>query len=82
MRHDDRKPPVECEIHRVMLYDNDDRQVPGVMAVCSRCDFETESFGRKGASVRRCLVEMRNSCPRGEDNFYVADDGSDQEDKR
>lgn len=72
---------VECEIHRLML-PNGDRDTAGIRAICTRCDHETESFGTRGASVRRCLLLMRQECPRSEENFYKADDESDQEDKR
>ena len=39
-------------------------EVEGVRATCSRCGHETESFGTSGASVRRCLVLLREECPR------------------
>jgi hypothetical protein len=48
--------------------------VDGVCATCSRCGHETESYGRSERSVRRCLVLLREECPMGESNFYVADD--------
>lgn len=65
---------VECEIIELDLTNDDGREVPGVQAVCSRCDHETESFGTGDASVRRCLVLLREECPKGESNFYVTDD--------
>lgn len=44
---------------------------PGVVAVCTRCDHRTESFGTGEASIKRCLVLMREECPNDEENFYV-----------
>jgi hypothetical protein len=38
---------------------------------------ETESYGTSEASVRRCLVMLREECPRGERNFYVDADGDE-----
>lgn len=69
---------VECTIEQVEL-DGDFGTTPGVRATCGRCDHETESFGTGAASVRRCLVLMREECPQCEENFYYADDGSDED---
>jgi hypothetical protein len=51
--------------------------VPTTEATCSRCGHQTESYGNSGASVRRCLALMREECPRGGANFYVASGGED-----
>jgi hypothetical protein len=61
---------VLCEVVEVEL-EGDYTEVDGVMATCSRCGHETESFGTSDASVRRCLALLREECPRGEHNFYV-----------
>jgi hypothetical protein len=53
--------------------------VPGVCVTCGRCGHTAESYGTDTPSVRRALVMLREECPRGENNFYVADDGSDQD---
>jgi hypothetical protein len=61
-------------------FDNDDGvEVDGVIATCSRCEHTTESFGTSGASVRRCLVLLREECPRRETNYYEAGDQDDAE---
>lgn len=65
---------IKCEVFQVELENDDGREVEGVSAHCSRCDFETHSFGTGDASVKRCLVLLREECPSGETNFYVADD--------
>lgn len=64
---------VTCELTEVELQ-GDYGDVPSIVAVCSRCGNETESFGTGEASVRRCLVLMREECPRRERNFYVSEE--------
>lgn len=61
---------VECAIEETLL-EGDYAEVEGVTATCSRCDHETESFGTSDASIKRCLVLLREECPNGEQNFYV-----------
>lgn len=61
---------VYCTVEEVEL-EGDYGDVAGVCAMCSRCDHETQSFGTSEASVKRCLVLMREDCPMSEDNFYV-----------
>lgn len=63
---------VKCEIEEVELDGESGRAIEGVSATCARCGHTTESYGTSGASVRRCLVAMREECPRGENNFYVS----------
>jgi hypothetical protein len=67
---------ITCEIEEIEL-DGDFGSIPSVQATCSRCDHTTESYGTGGASIRRCLVVMREECPRGQENFYVAEGGDD-----
>jgi hypothetical protein len=62
---------VECEIEETEL-EGDYAPVEGVMATCSRCDHVTESFGTSDSSVKRCLVLMREECPKNESNFYYS----------
>jgi hypothetical protein len=69
---------VECDIQETTLENEEGIEVDGITATCSRCGNETESFGTSGASVRRCLVLMRENCPKGEANFYVASSGEDE----
>jgi hypothetical protein len=65
---------VTCNIKSAALENEDGYPVDGVVAVCCRCGHSTESFGTSDASVRRCLALMREECPNGERNFYVAED--------
>jgi hypothetical protein len=46
----------------------------GRRATCTRCGEQQESFGTEEASVKRCLVLLRENCPKGEQNFYVSAD--------
>lgn len=62
---------VECEVSTVQL-EGDYVEVEGVTAECPRCSHQTESFGTSDASIKRCLVLMREECPRDENNYYVA----------
>jgi hypothetical protein len=62
---------VECEIHETELENDSGRTVDGVIAECSRCGHREESFGTSEASRKRCLVMLRENCPKGELNFYV-----------
>jgi len=61
---------VHCEIEESGLENDEGREVPGLIATCERCGHTTESFGTSGLSRRRCLVLMREECPKGERNFY------------
>lgn len=64
---------VECEIEETTL-EGDYREMEGVTATCSRCGHESESYGISDASIKRCLVLLREQCPNGEQNFYVEED--------
>jgi hypothetical protein len=61
---------VPATIEEVQL-EGDYGMVDGVEATCTRCGHTTESFGTSDASIRRCLVLLREECPKEERNFYV-----------
>jgi len=63
---------VSATIIEIYL-DGERYDVPSVMAQCSRCGYETESYGQGEASRKRCLALLREGCPYGEHNFYVED---------
>lgn len=44
--------------------------VDGVEAECSRCSNTAEAYGTDERSITRCLVTLRETCPRGENNYY------------
>ncbi len=62
---------INVEINETTLTNDDDRDVDGVIAYCSKCGHETESYGTGDNSRLRCLALMREECPNGERNFYV-----------
>jgi hypothetical protein len=61
---------IACDIEEVILENEDGWEVDGVTAICSRCQWSTESFGTGNASRKRCLALMREECPQSENNFY------------
>ncbi len=61
---------VTVAIAETDLESEDGYSVEGVVATCSRCNHQTESFGTGDASITRCCVLMREGCPRSEHNFY------------
>jgi len=67
---------VACEVEEIEM-EGDYATVSGTCVTCSRCDHQTEAFGTSSASVRACLAMMREECPNGENNFYVADEADD-----
>jgi hypothetical protein len=70
---------VPCSVDYCQLENDDGREIDSVEVTCSRCDHTTQSYGDSAASVRRCLVLLREECPRGESNYYVADGGEDED---
>jgi hypothetical protein len=62
---------VLCEASETELEGDYVDWVEGVCVVCSRCGHETEACGTSDASIRRCLVTLREECPRGESNLYL-----------
>lgn len=65
---------VRCTIEETELEGDNGCPIDSVQAICSRCQYTTESFGTGDTSRRRCLVLLREECPQGESNFYVDED--------
>ena len=53
--------------------DGDYGSVSGLRITCPRCGHEVEVFGTDERSAKRGAVMLREECPRGESNYYVAD---------
>ena len=53
--------------------EGDTGPVDGLVLTCDRCGHAVEVFGVTGASARRGAVMLREECPNGQANFYVAD---------
>jgi len=66
---------VPCTVEETTLQGDHGGDVPSVIVECSRCGHSTESFGTGEASIRRCLVLLRQECPNDEDNWYYDEDG-------
>ena len=64
---------VKCSIEHSSDINDDGIEVPCIIATCQKCGHETQSFGDSEASIKKCLVLMRDECPKGESNFYVDD---------
>jgi hypothetical protein len=62
---------VFAEIEEVELENDHGWMIPSVHAHCNRYGLTTESFGTSDASIRRCLVLLREGCLNGERNFYA-----------
>lgn len=65
---------VEVDFEDIVLENENGREQDSVEATCSRCDHQTQAFGRGNKSRGRCLAALRDECPHNEDNFYVDKD--------
>ena len=65
---------ISCSVSRTTIENDSGREVDGIRATCSRCEHETKSYGTSDASIRRCLLLMRDECPNEESNYYVNED--------
>ena len=62
---------IKCDIYEVEIENDRGKLIPGVRAECEECEHAAESFGQGEGSRKRCLVMLREECPREETNFYV-----------
>lgn len=70
---------VTCKIENVRVEGPTGKLIPGVRATCSQCDDVQEAAGTSSKSVRLCLLRLRENCEECDDNFYVAENGEDQD---
>ena len=70
---------VECDVQEDQVLNDNGRPMDGVIVTCTKCDHEEESCGTSARSVRRCLALMGENCPLGEENFYAATGGEDND---
>jgi hypothetical protein len=69
-----KQPPVfsvVCQLDYDDLENDEGYDVEGVRATCTRCGHQVESFGTHEGSIKRCLVLMRQECPKKENNYYL-----------
>lgn len=64
-------PVIHCKITEEHLHGDNVRWIEGVVATCSLCNHQTQSFGTGEASILRCLAMLREDCPLGQSNFYT-----------
>jgi len=65
---------VETDFHE--LENEREQMVPGITVTCSRCGNSQESFGQTDKSVNRCIMLLKESCPKGEKNYYAVNEGA------
>ena len=66
-------PEIPCDVEKVDINNEKDQPVPSICLTCTKCGHQTESYGQRGRSLRRCLAMMKEECPRDEKNFYTTD---------
>jgi hypothetical protein len=67
--------PVELNLQAVERDDEDGGGTcPGVCVTCPRCDAEATACGQSDRSVARAVMNLKQKCPRGEDNWYFVPD--------
>jgi hypothetical protein len=65
---------VEVTVEEIEIEGDYDNMIPGVSVCCGRCGHTVEVYGTSDASIKRGCVMLREECPKGEKNFYVAED--------
>lgn len=68
---------IECEVRAATPTNGQGVRQDGVEVECGDCGHCETAFGTGPKSVRRALIKLRDNCPEGETNFYVAADGED-----
>jgi len=69
---------VRCDVEFGETENDNGVLVPSVEVICGRCNHSAVAYGDSSASVRRALVMLREECPEGEANYYVAEHGEDE----
>ncbi len=63
---------------RVDIYEDevegDYGHVPGIIAICSKCNHRIEARGTGNASIRHAAAQFREDCPLDESNWYDAEE--------
>ena len=70
---------VACTVAQTIYRKHKAGRYDKTVVRCSECGHAQESSGSGDGSVRRCLALLKQSCPRGERNFYeVIDEDSSE----
>ena len=63
-------PVVTVTVDHVTLEGDYSDDIPSVLVTCSKCGNDARAYGTTDASVKRCIVELRDACPDGTGNYY------------
>ncbi|WP_420598642.1 hypothetical protein [Neptuniibacter sp.] len=62
---------VWCDIHQIVSTNDDGYDVDSVYAECKKCGAKSdEIWGTSETSINRALMNLKESCPKKENNFY------------
>ena len=61
---------VECTLAQTIYRKHKAGRYDKTVVRCTECGHAQESSGSGDGSIRRCLAMLKQSCPRGERNFY------------
>lgn len=62
---------VNCQVEYTTDYNDNRREIDCVIVTCSKCGYQTTSWGHGVDSVKRCMAIMNEECPECENSFYV-----------
>ncbi len=62
---------INCQIEETEIENDEGIEVDSIIATCSACGHQTESYGTSRASIKRCLVLMREECPHHKHAYYI-----------
>lgn len=62
---------VSVDVERGTRENDRGIEVPTTEVICSRCANEAWAWGAGEDSTTRCLVKLRDTCPKDESNYYV-----------
>lgn len=65
---------ISCSLSHTTTYNEKGIAVDSVAVECSRCGKTATAYGESEASIKRCLVTLRQDCPRNENNYYEVTD--------
>lgn len=63
---------VWCDLTRQLVEGADGQMVPGLVLKCIQCDHAVEVMSQGLPSCKRALAMMREECPKGQSNWYLA----------
>lgn len=64
---------VDCEVEYTEQENDNGRKQQCVIVTCGECGHQTQSWGVGEGSVKRCLMLLKEECPRAASNYYVGD---------